>query len=150
MAAWNPFRSRVFAVIWTATVAANIGTWMYTAAAGWLMTSLSSDPLIVSLVQVANNLPMFLFALPAGALADIVDKRMLLLVVEIATIVVSFAFAVLVWFGLVNPASLLFFVFLIGVGAALSAPPWQAIVPNLVPKDDLPAAVAANSIGVNV
>jgi MFS family permease len=146
----RPFRSRVFAVIWAATVAANIGTWMYTAAAGWLMTSLSSDPLIVSLVQVANNLPMFLFALPAGALADIVDKRMLLLVVEIATTVVSFVFAALVWFGLVNPASLLFFVFLIGVGAALSAPPWQAIVPSLVPKDDLPAAVAVNSIGVNV
>jgi MFS family permease len=150
MAAWNPFRSRVFAVIWGATVAANIGTWMYTAAAGWLMTSLSSDPLIVSLVQVANSLPMFLFALPAGALADIVDKRMLLLVVEIATTIVSFIFAGLVWFGLVNPANLLFFVFLIGIGAALSAPPWQAIVPSLVPKDDLPAAVAANSIGVNV
>jgi len=75
---------------------------------------------------------------------------MLLLVVETATTIVSFVFAALVWFGLVNPASLLFFVFLIGVGAALSAPPWQAIVPNLVPKDDLPAAVAANSIGVNV
>jgi hypothetical protein len=71
-------------------------------------------------------------------------------VVEIATTVVSFVFAALVWLGLVNPASLLFFVFLIGVGAALSAPPWQAVVPSLVPKDDLPAAVAVNSIGVNV
>src|ERR1700729_2091653 len=128
--AWAPFRHRTFAVIWVATVVSNIGGWMYSVASGWLMTSLDSDPLIVSLVQVANNLPMFLFALPAGALADIVDKRMLLLVVETATTVVSLVFAVLVWFGLVNPVSLLFFVFLIGVGAALSAPPWQAIVPN--------------------
>src|SRR5436305_9589371 len=65
---WSPFRSRVFTVIWTATVVANIGSWMYNAAAGWLMTSLDTDALSVSLVQVASGLPMFLFAMPAGAL----------------------------------------------------------------------------------
>jgi MFS family permease len=77
--AWSPFRYATFTVIWTATVVVNIRTWMYNAATGWLMTSLDPDPLIVSLVQVANNLPMFLFALPAGALADIIDKRKFLI-----------------------------------------------------------------------
>ena len=71
----SPFRGRVFRLLWAATVVANIGGWMYNAAAGWLMTSLDSDPLMVSLVQAAASLPMFLFALPAGALADIIDKR---------------------------------------------------------------------------
>ena len=71
---WSPFRHRTFAVIWTATVVANVGTWMYSAGAAWLMTNLTTHPLMVSLVQVATSLPMFLFALPAGALADIVDN----------------------------------------------------------------------------
>ena len=79
---WSPFRHRSFTVIWTATVVANIGTWMYNAATGWLMTSLSADPLVVSLVQVAASLPMCLFAVPAGALADIVDKRRFLVLGE--------------------------------------------------------------------
>ena len=72
---WIAFRHTTFTVVWIATVVANVGTWMYNAASGWLMTSLDADPLTVSLVQVASNLPMFLFALPAGALADTVDKR---------------------------------------------------------------------------
>src|ERR1700720_3996342 len=95
---WSPFRHATFTVLWTATVIANIGTWMYNAAAGWLMTSLSADPLTVSLVQVATSLPMFLFALPAGALADIIDKRRFLIILEIATTVVSAMIAALVWF----------------------------------------------------
>src|SRR4030088_95894 len=72
---WSPFRHPTFAVLWTATVAANIGTWMYTAASGWLMTGLNPDPLIVSLVQVAASLPVFVFALPAGAAAALTDTR---------------------------------------------------------------------------
>lgn len=123
---------------------------MYSAASGWLMTSLNPDPFIVSMVQVATTLPMFLFALPAGALADIVDRRKFLIVAEIATTVVSAIFAALVWLGLVTPGNLLLFTFLIGVGGALTAPAWQAIVPELVPKEDLHPAVAANSVGVNV
>src|SRR5438105_4937957 len=93
---WSPFRSRVFVVIWTATVVANIGSWMYNAAAGWLMTSLDPDPLSVSLVQVASGLPMFLFAMPAGALADIVDKRRFMIVVETAITILSALFAAMV------------------------------------------------------
>jgi MFS family permease len=123
---------------------------MYNAASGWLMTSLSPDPLIVSLVQVASSLPMFLFALPAGALADIVDKRRFLIGCEIALTVVAAASALLVWMKLMSPAMLLFFTFALGVGAALTAPAWQSIVPELVPKPALPAAVASNGVGVNV
>src|SRR3954452_13279005 len=93
---WSPFRHATFTVLWTATVVANIGTWMYNAASGWLMTSLDPDPFTVSLVQVATSLPMFLFALPAGALADIVDRRRLLIAVEAATTACAAAIAALV------------------------------------------------------
>ena len=86
--AFSPFRYPAFAVIWTASVVANIGTWMYTAASGWLMASLAPDPLTVSLVQVAASLPIFLIAIPAGALADIVDRRRFLIAGEAANTVV--------------------------------------------------------------
>src|SRR5258705_11245408 len=95
--AWSPFRHTTFTVLWTATVVSNIGVWMYNAAAGWLMTSLDPDPLIVSLVQVATTLPMFLFALPAGALADIIARRRLLIVVEIAITAGPAVFAPRFW-----------------------------------------------------
>jgi MFS family permease len=108
---WAPFRHTVFAVVWTATVVSNIGGWMYSAASGWLMTSLSPDPLIVSLVQAASTLPIFLFALPAGALADIFDKRKFLIIVEVLTTIVSAIYAVMVGFGLATPGNLLLFTF---------------------------------------
>jgi len=118
---WSPFRHATFTVLWTATVIANVGTWMYNAASGWLMTSLNADPLIVSMVQVATSLPMFLFALPAGALADIIDKRRFLIAIEGATTVVAAIIAALVWLSLVTPSTLLLFTFLLGAGAALTA-----------------------------
>ena len=147
---WSPFRRRVFTVLWTATLVSNIGTWMYNAGSGWLMTSLTADPLIISMVQVATSLPMFLFAMPAGALTDIVDRRKFLIFGEGATTLISAIFAALVSFDLASPGVLLLFMFLIGAGGALTAPAWQAIVPQLVPVDDLAPAVAANSAGVNV
>jgi predicted MFS family arabinose efflux permease len=145
-----PFRHRAFAVIWTATLVSNIGGWMYSAASGWLMTSLNPDPLIVSLVQAASTLPIFLLALPAGALADIFDKRNYLIVVEVLTTAVSAFYAVMVSLGLATPGNLLLFTFLIGAAGALTIPAWQAVVTRLVPKDDLPAGIAANSVGVNI
>jgi predicted MFS family arabinose efflux permease len=123
---------------------------MYNAASGWLMTSLDANSLTVSLVQVAANLPMFLLALPAGALADIVDKRRLLLIAETLTTVICAAFALLISLGTVTPAILLVFTFLIGAGGALTAPAWAAVVPDLVPREILSPAVAANSVGINV
>lgn len=147
---WAPFRHRTYAVIWTATVISNIGGWMYSAAAAWLMTSLDSDPLMVSLVQVATTLPLFLFAVPAGALADIIDKRRFLLGVVIGISILSLVFATLVTLDRVTPWILLTFMFLVSVGSALDAPAWQSIVPQLVPREDLRSAVAANSVGINI
>jgi MFS family permease len=139
-----------FTVVWIATVVANVGTWMNNAASGWLMTTLDADPLTVSLVQVASSLPMFLFALPAGALADTVDKRRFLIGTEIVLAIVAAASAMLVWLNLVTPSILLLFTFLLGAGAAFTAPAWQSVVPQLVPKQDLAAAVASNGVGVNI
>ena len=148
---FRPLRHPTYAVLWTATVVTNVGWWMYTAAAGWLMTDLSIDPLMVSLVQVASGLPMFLLALPAGAIADIVDRRRLLILSEITITVVSAMFAALIWLDRITPATLLLFTFLLGAGAAVVAPSWQSIVPQLIPrKEELPAAVALNSVGVNI
>src|SRR6266853_6432963 len=147
---WAPFRHRAFALIWTATVVSNVGGWLYNLASGWLMTSLDPDPFTVAMVQVANSLPMFLFAIPAGALVDIVNQRRFLISGEAAITITSTAFAALVWLHLITPGSLLLFSFIVTVGSAITAPAWQAVVPQLVPKSDLSAAVAANSVGINV
>ncbi|HUK07480.1 MAG TPA: MFS transporter [Stellaceae bacterium] len=147
---WAPFRRAAFTVLWLASLVSNIGTWMYNTASSWLMTDLAPDPLIVSLVQVATTLPMFLLALPAGALADVIDRRRLLIVVETVTTVIAGVFAAFVWLGAVTPISLLLFTFLIGVGGVLTAPAWQAIVPQLVPKRDLAPAVTLNGVGFNI
>ena len=147
---WQPFRYLTFDIIWTATVVSNVGAWMYNAACGWLMTSLAPDPLIVSLVQVATNLPMLLLALPAGALADVVDRRRLLIVAELTGTAIAAAFAAMVSLGLVTPNLLLLFTFLVSAGGVLTAPAWQAVVPQLVPRQTLTAAVTANSVGFNI
>jgi MFS family permease len=123
---------------------------MYSVASGWLMTSLDPNAFTVSMVQVANSLPMFLFAIPAGALADIVNQRRFLIVGESTIAVVSAAFAALVWLHLITPASLLLFSFAVSVGSAMTSPAWQSVVVKLVPKPDLPSAVAANSVGINI
>src|SRR5271170_201492 len=130
-AAGRPFRHQAFAVIWAATVVSNIGGWMYTVASGWLMTSLDPDPFIVSMVQVANSLPMFLFAIPAGALADNLNQRLFLIFGECSITVASIVFAALVWLRLITPGSLLLFGFIVTVGSAITAPAWQAVVSQL-------------------
>ena len=147
---WAPFRHRTFTVIWVATVVSNIGGWMSSAASGWLMTSLDSSPFIVAMVQVATSLPMFLLAIPAGALSDIVDRRKFLLAGELFIMASSVVFAVLVSRHLITPTSLLLLTFIVSVGSAMTSPPWQAVVTLLVPKVDLPPAIALNSAGVNV
>jgi len=147
---WSALRYPLFRWLWLATVVANVGGWMYSAASAWLMTSLDSSPLIVSLVQVANSLPLFLFALPAGAFADMIDKRRFILALEILTTISSAVFAWLVMRRAVTPAVLLLFTFLVGVLAALETPAWQAIVSLLVPKPALSSAIAVNSLGVNI
>jgi len=129
-------------VIWTASVILNTGTAVFDTASGWLMTSLNADPMAVSLVQVAASLPMFLFTLPAGALADIIDSRRFLIAGEIAIAVVVAIFAMLVSFNLATPAALLLTTFLLSAGLSLTAPAWLAITPLLVTRPDLDGAVA--------
>jgi MFS family permease len=147
---WSALQQRTFRWLWIATVVSNVGGWLYNAASGWLMTSLDPDPFIVSLVQVADSLPLFLFALPAGALADMTDKRRFILVLEIFTTVLCAVFAALVALNRVTPAVLLLFIFLVGTLAAVETPAWQAITPLLVPKSSLSSAIALNSLGVNI
>jgi MFS family permease len=147
---WGAFRHPLFTVVWVATVISNLGSWVSSAASGWLMTALNSDPFVVSLVQVATNLPLFVLALPAGALTDIVDRRKLLLCSELAIMGSCVALAVLVSSRLITPTSLLVMTALISAASALGAPPWQAVVPQLVPRRDLSSAVSLNSLGVNI
>ncbi|QBF31010.1 MFS transporter [Thalassococcus sp. S3] len=148
--AWAPFGRAPFAVLWVATVISNVGTWMNDVGAGWLMTELSPSPFVVAAVQAATTLPVFLFALLAGAVADIVDRRKMLLLVNLLLFLVVAALAILVALDAMTPALLLAFTFLIGTGAAFLAPAWQAIVPKLVPRSELPSAIALNSMGINV
>lgn len=123
---------------------------MYGAASGWLMASLNPDPLIVALVQAANAFPIFLLALPAGALADIFDKRKYLIAVETLYTLLSAIYAAVVWLGWATPVNLLASTLLIAAAGALTAPAWQAVVPSLVSKNDLSAGIAANSVGINI
>lgn len=147
---WSPLKERTFALIWAATVVSNVGTWIHEVAAGWLMTSLAPSPLMVALVQTATSLPMVLLALPAGALADLVDRRKLLIGVQAAMLVTTAALGLITLVGGVTPGLLLVFTFAVGIGAALSAPAWQAAVPELVPAEKLQPAIALNSLGVNI
>jgi MFS family permease len=139
-----------FTAIWTGSIIANVGTSIYDTGSRWLMTSLDADPIAVALVQVAVSLPIFLFTLPAGALADIVNPRLLLIFVEIANTVMTALLAMLVWSGLASVSSLLLTTFFLGVGGALAAPAWMAITPLLVSRGELEGAVAANSVGFNI
>lgn len=100
--AWSPLRNATFRMLWIATIASNIGTWMHEVGAGWLMTTLSASPLHVALIQVAGSLPVFFLALPAGAAADIVDKRRYLLLVQLWMSSVAVVLAALTLLGVMN------------------------------------------------
>lgn len=147
---WAPLKQPLFRAIWIATVISNIGTWMHDVGAAWLMTTLAPSPIMVSLVQAATTLPMFLFALPAGVLADIIDRRRFLIFAQCLMLITATTLGLLQFLGLVTPTVLLLATFALGLGAALNAPPFQAIVPELVSKEDLPPAVALNSLGINI
>src|SRR5262245_52077811 len=148
--AWSPLRAPVFRALWIATVVSNVGTWMQNVGAAWFMISLSPSPTLVALVQAATSLPVFLVGLPAGALADIVDRRRLLLWTQGWMLVITAVLSGLTFLGMVTPWMLLMLTFALGLGAALNAPAWQAIVPELVPRSGLQAAVTLNGVGFNV
>ncbi|MCJ8156746.1 MFS transporter [Sphingomonas sp. LaA6.9] len=146
----GPLSSPVFRALWIATIVSNIGTWMHDVGAGWLMTSLSPDPLMVALVQAATTFPIFAFALPAGALADIVDRRRLLMGAQLFGLAAAATLAALTLAGFTTAWVLLVFTAAIAIGAAFSAPAFQAIVPELVAQPALQQAVALNSLGINI
>ncbi|UJP07458.1 MAG: MFS transporter [Nitrosomonas sp.] len=148
--AFSPFKHRIFTVLWIATLVSNIGTWMFNVTSGWVMTELSPSPFMISMVQAATTLPVFLFALPAGALGDLFDRRKLLVWTQIFLAAVLLLFTALLWTGSVTAWTLLLFTFIIGAGSAFAMPAWQAIVPRLVPRDTLSSAIVLNGVSMNI
>ena len=140
----------MFRSLWIAAVISYTGTWMQNVGAGWLMTQLTVSPLMVSLVQGAAAIPVFLVVLPAGALADMVDRRRLLLFTQGWMVLAAAALGILTLVNLVNPWVLLVFTFLMGLGAVMNDPAWQAITPDVVSRSRHASAVALNSAGFNV
>jgi len=147
---WSAFRSPNFSVIWAASTAGLICIAMSDTASGWLMTSLNADPAAVSMVQVATNLPMFLFTLLAGALADIFDPRRFLLVVETSVAILTLFFAGMVSIAAITPVSLLAITFAVSAIWTMAAPAWLSITPALVAKRDLDGATAINGASYNI
>ena len=145
-----PLRNSTFRTLWLANVVAWLGTWLQNTGAGWLMTSLAPEPFIVAMVQAATIMPVFLLALPGGALADIVDRRVFLIGTQLWTILAAIALALLTFGHAMTAFVLLALTFAIGIGSALTAPAWSAIVPELVPREDLVQAIALNGIGYNL
>jgi MFS family permease len=150
ISAWAPLREPLFRAMWIAAIISYIGTWMQAVGAGWMMTMISGSPLMVGLVQAAVALPVFLVILPAGALADLVDRRRFLLITQGWMVLAAGALGVLTLLHLVTPWILLGLTFLLGLGAVMNDPAWQAITPELVPPEQHAAAVALNSAGFNV
>ncbi|MDX2289926.1 MAG: MFS transporter [Hyphomicrobiaceae bacterium] len=147
---WVPFSHTSFTILWAATLLSNIGTWMHDVSAAWLMTSLSASPMVVAMVQAATSGAMALFALPAGAMADLFDRKRLLIALAAFKASLAVLLGILTALGLVSAWSLLAITFLLGVGSALMAPVWQSVVPTLVPREALKPAVALNSMGINI
>ncbi len=147
---WGVFGNLAFTIILIASSASNVGFAMYDTSTNWLMTSLNPNPMMVSAVQVATTLPMFLLTLPAGALTDIIDARRLLIGAQLAVTAISIVFATVVTLHLATPAVLLATTFCLGATGALAAPAWLVITPMLVPRQDLDSAIAINNASYNV
>jgi MFS family permease len=145
-----PLRNATFRWLWIASVVSNVGTWMQNVGAAWLMALLSPSPLYVALVGSATSLPVFLLGIPAGALADIVDRRKLLLWTQGGMLAAAAILGVMTLAGYTGPWSLLLLTFALGLGSTMNGPAWQAIMPELVPRAELPAAIALNSAGFNL
>ena len=144
-----PFRLPVFRMLWITWLMANISMWMNDVAAAWLMTSLTATPIWVALVQTASTLPVFLLGLPSGALADILDRKRYFLVTQLWVAAVALLLSAVIFFGAVSPPLLLALTFANGVGLAMRWPVFAAIVPELVPRPQLPAALALNGVSMN-
>lgn len=147
--AWVTLQHKLFRALWIAAVASNIGTMMQEVGESWLMTELAPSPLMVALIQTAGALPVILLSFAAGALADIVDRRRLLIFSQAWMLVAAATLGILTVLHLTSPHILLALTFLLGFGNALNGPVWNAVVPELVPRADVAAAVSINSVGYN-
>ncbi|MCV7152085.1 MFS transporter [Mycolicibacterium pyrenivorans] len=146
---WAPLRSPVFRALWIAQFVSNLGTWMQTVGAQWMLVGDPRAAVLVPLVQTATTLPVMLLALPSGVLADLIDRRRLLIATQGAMAAAVGLLAMLTGAGLTTPTVLLLLLFVIGCGQALTAPAWQAIQPDLVPPAQIPAAAALGSMSMN-
>src|SRR3954463_6632803 len=135
VSAWAPLRIKLYRWLLIAQFASNIGTWMQTVGAQWLMGDLPHDPLWGALVQTATSLPVFLFGFPAGAVGDVFDRRRVLLVSQWFMLASAAVLAALTFGGETTPWVLLAVTCAIGTGRALTAPSWQAIQPQLVGRE---------------
>lgn len=145
-----PLGFPTFRAIWIATLASNFGGLIQAVGAAWMMTTLTDSANMVALVQSSTTLPIMIFSLASGAVADNFPRRGVMLTAQLFMVAVSVALAVAAWLGLLTPWALLGFTFLIGCGTALNNPAWQASVGDIVPREHLPAAVALNSVGFNL
>lgn len=146
----DPLRNGNFRALWAATLVSNLGSLIQTVGAGWMMTVISDSKDLVAFVQAANTLPIMLFSLAAGALADNFDRRRIMLVAQLLMMMVSAVLAFLAFSGQITPWLLLGFTFMIGCGTALHNPSWQASMGDIVPRDDIPQAVSLNAMSFNI
>src|SRR5208337_2625218 len=147
---FEPLRSLLFRNLWIASTVSNLGGWMQDTAGTWLMTVLTPSPLLVALMQTAASLPVVMLGLLAGATADIFDRRRLLIFWQAWMLAAVALLSVLTFFNIISPWVLLTLTFLLNVGTAMNSPAWQAIMPELVPREQLPEAVSLNSAGFNL
>jgi predicted MFS family arabinose efflux permease len=148
--AWAPFRHRLFAAMWTAQFVSNIGGWMQTVAAQWLMLTLTGSAAYVALVSTAGSLPVMFFAIAAGAIGDLVDRRRFLLVAQGVMLAAAAALGALALAGLVTPWTLLALIFALGIGTAMTAPVWQTLQPELVDPPERQQAISLGSVNQNL
>ncbi|WP_378731603.1 MFS transporter [Nocardia brasiliensis] len=147
---WAPLRSKVYRALWIAQLVSNLGTWMQTVGAQWILVDEPNAAVLVSFVQTAITLPVMLLAIPSGVIADLVDRRRLLLGAQSTMAVLAAVLAVSTATGHTTPAVLLTLLFLLGCGQALTGPAWQAIQPELVPREQIPSAAALGSMSINI
>ncbi|WP_439859396.1 MFS transporter [Pseudomonas sp. MBLB4136] len=146
---WAPLRHKLFVGLWLACALTNMAIWMQTVGAAWIMTLLSTSPLMVSLVQTAITLPVFLFGLPGGVLADRMDPRRLLLLTQSAMFGAAAVLCLLAWLDLLQAWSLLLFTFVLGTGSALGMTAWMITLVGVIPREQVPAAVSLSGISIN-
>jgi MFS family permease len=147
---WAPLGHTVFRSLWIAGMASNVGAFMHEVGEGWIMTMMTSSPLKVALLQSAESLPIFLLVIPAGALADVIDHRRLAIIAQAWMLAVATALGVLAHAHRLTPALLIGLTFVMGIGAAVDNPLWQAIVSEVVPRRELPQAITLSGLSINL